>query len=164
MRVCRARTCPAYLRSGALDQASEGLLLFTNDNAWAARITAPETHLDKTYHVQINALADESLARRMVEGVRTAEGDFLAAKRARLLRQGTRNSWLEIVLDEGKNRHLRRLLAALGFEVLRLMRIAIGPLELGNSGQRRLPASDRAGSALARRATGLIRIEKRKKD
>lgn len=117
---------------GRLDQASEGLLLFTNDTAWAARITAPETHRDKTYHVQINALADESLARRMVEGLRTEEGDLLAAKRARLLRQGTRNSWLEIVLDEGKNRHIRRLLAALGFEVLRLVRIAIGSLELGN--------------------------------
>lgn len=116
---------------GRLDQASEGLLLFTNDTRWAAQILDPAAHLDKTYHVQINCLADDALMQRLREGVRTEEGDFLAAKRVRLLRHGSRNSWLEIVLDEGKNRHIRRLLAAFGVEVLRLMRVAIGPLALG---------------------------------
>ena len=52
-------------------------------------------------------------------------------KRASLLRQGERNSWLEIILDEGKNRHMRRMLEAVGIEVLRLIRVAIGPLALG---------------------------------
>ena len=121
------RLCPV----GRLDKASEGLLLFTNDSAWAARITAPETHLDKTYHVQIDCLADDALLARLRTGARSEEGDWLAVKRAGVLRHGTRNSWLEIVLDEGKNRHLRRLLAALGVAVLRLVRVAIGPLELG---------------------------------
>jgi 23S rRNA pseudouridine2605 synthase len=116
---------------GRLDQASEGLLLFTNDSAWAARITAPETHLDKIYHVQVDCMADEQLARRIQAGLKVEE-DFLAAKCVRVLRQSTRNSWLEIVLDQGKNRHIRRLLAALGVGVLRLMRVAIGPLPLGN--------------------------------
>jgi 23S rRNA pseudouridine2605 synthase len=115
---------------GRLDRASEGLLLFTNDTRWAARITDPATHLDKTYHVQVDRLADDALLRRMTEGVE-AGGDVLAAKRAGLLRSGTRNSWLEVVLDEGKNRHIRRLLEALGVEVLRLVRVAVGPLELG---------------------------------
>ena len=116
---------------GRLDKASEGLLLLTNDTAWAARITAPESHLDKTYHVQVDCLADEDLARRIQAGAE-AEGELLAARRVSVLRQGTRNSWLEIVLDEGKNRHLRRLLAALGVGVMRLVRVTIGPLPLGD--------------------------------
>lgn len=116
---------------GRLDKASEGLLFFTNDTAWAARITAPESHLDKTYHVQVDCVADEELARRIQAGT-DLEGDFLAAKSVRVLREGTRNSWLEIVLDEGRNRHIRRLLAALGVAVRRLVRVAIGSVPLGN--------------------------------
>jgi 23S rRNA pseudouridine2605 synthase len=115
---------------GRLDRASEGLLLFTNDTRWAARITEPATHLDKTYHVQVDRVADDELLRRVTEGV-AAGDDFLAAKRAGLLRAGSRNSWLEVVLDEGRNRHIRRLLEALGVGVLRLVRVSIGPLALG---------------------------------
>lgn len=116
---------------GRLDKASEGLLLLTNDTAWAARITAPETHLEKTYHVQVDCVADEALARRVQQGV-TVDGEFLRATRVSVLRTGEKNSWLEIVLDEGKNRHIRRLLAALEVNVLRLMRVAIGELVLGD--------------------------------
>ena len=115
---------------GRLDKASEGLLLFTNDTAWAARIADPESHLNKTYHAQVDCLADEALARRLEKGV-VADGELLSAGRAGVLRQGEKNSWLEIVLDEGKNRHIRRLLGALGISVLRLVRVAVGPLQLG---------------------------------
>ncbi|MBI4325913.1 MAG: rRNA pseudouridine synthase [Chloroflexi bacterium] len=115
---------------GRLDKASEGLLLFTNDTAWAAQITAPESQLDKVYHVQVDCQADQALTQRMQAGV-TVDGDFLKAKRVQVLRQGTKNSWLEVVLDEGKNRHIRRLLGALNIGVLRLVRVAIGPLQLG---------------------------------
>jgi len=125
------RGLPFVAPVGRLDKASEGLLLLTNDTRWAARLTDPATHLDKLYHVQVDGVADQRLTRRLEAGV-TVEGDFLAAKRARLLRQGARTSWLEIVLDEGKNRQIRRLLAALGLEALRLVRVAIGPLPLGN--------------------------------
>ena len=117
---------------GRLDKASEGLLLLTNDSEWAARITAPETHLDKTYHVQINAIADEALLQALRNGIRASDGEFLRVKNARVLRQGERHSWLEIVLDEGKNRHIRRMLEELKMEVLRLVRTAIGPLALGD--------------------------------
>ena len=116
---------------GRLDKASEGLLLFTNASEWAARITAPKTHLDKTYHVQIGAIADEALLEALQRGVRTNDGDSLRVKDARLLRRGERNSWLEIILDEGKNRQIRRLLEHFQLEVLRLVRVAIGPLALG---------------------------------
>jgi 23S rRNA pseudouridine2605 synthase len=122
---------PRVFPVGRLDKASEGLLLFTNDTAWAARITDPTSHLDKTYHVQADCLADDGLARRIEAGV-SEGGDWLKAKRVSVLRTGEKNSWLEIVLDEGKNRHIRRLLAALGFEVLCLVRVAIGALQLGN--------------------------------
>src|SRR5216683_6991564 len=117
---------------GRLDKGSEGLLLLTNDSEWAARITAPETHLDKTYHVQISAIADEALLQALRNGIRASDGEFLRVKNVRMLRQGERYSWLEIVLDEGKNRHIRRMLEALKIEVLRLVRIAIGPLTLGD--------------------------------
>ena len=104
---------------GRLDKASEGLLLFTNDTAWAARITDPDSRLDKTYHAQIDCVADESLVRQIVRGVQAGD-ELLAAKSARVLRCGEKNSWLEIVLDEGRNRHIRRLLEALNIRVLRL--------------------------------------------
>ena len=117
---------------GRLDKASEGLLLFTNDSEWNGRITDPATHLDKTYHLQIAAIADSSLIEKLERGVATERGGLLRCKRASLLRSGEKNSWLELALDEGKNRHLRRMLEALGIEVLRLIRVSIGPLHLGN--------------------------------
>ncbi len=116
---------------GRLDKASEGLLLFSNDPAWAARITAPDTHLDKTYHVQIDALPDAGLLSRLGSGVELDEGERLQAKSVVELRRGDKHAWLEIVLDEGKNRHIRRLLEAHGIGVLRLVRVAIGSLQLG---------------------------------
>jgi 23S rRNA pseudouridine2605 synthase len=117
---------------GRLDKASEGLLLTTNDSEWAARVTAPETHLDKTYHVQIGAIADHALLKQLENGSKTRDGDFLRVKHASILRKGERNTWLEIVLDEGKNRHIRRIFEHLQIEVLRLIRVAIGSLALGD--------------------------------
>ncbi len=117
---------------GRLDKASEGLLLFTNDSEWNARVTSPATHLDKTYHVQIASLADPSLIEKLQRGVETERGETFPCKRACLLRSGEKNSWLELTLDEGKNRQIRRILDALGIEVLRLIRVAIGPLQLGD--------------------------------
>jgi 23S rRNA pseudouridine2605 synthase len=116
---------------GRLDRASEGLILLTNDSEWAARVTAPETHLDKTYHVQVADAADSRLAELLKKGVRAEDGEMLRAKGAQILRQGERNTWFDIVLDEGKNRQIRRMFEQLGVEVLRLVRVSIGPLSLG---------------------------------
>lgn len=129
---CLAPDLPWVAPVGRLDKASEGLLLLTNDSEWSARIAAPETHLDKTYHVQIAALADSALIDRLTNGTRTDRGEVLRARRSAILRHGQHNSWLEIVLDEGKNRQIRRMLESLGIEVLRLIRVAIGPLALGD--------------------------------
>ncbi len=117
---------------GRLDKASEGMLLLTNDSEWAARVLAPETHLLKTYHVQVSGARDAALTDALMKGLRVSNGDFLRVKDARILRQGDRNTWLTIVLDEGKNRHIRRMLEQFGIEVLRLVRVEIGPLTLGD--------------------------------
>jgi 23S rRNA pseudouridine2605 synthase len=132
---------------GRLDKASEGLLLLTNDSEWGARVAAPETHLHKTYHVQIARVADGTLIAALKAGVKAAghsgarsgeksveesgDAETLRARHVSLLRSGHKNCWLEIVLTEGKNRQIRRMLQALGVDVLRLVRVAIGPLPLG---------------------------------
>ena len=116
----------------------------TNDSEWAAKITEPASHLDKKYHVQVDRVADDDLLARITRGC-AAEGDsidgsflernpdeHLRAKGARLLRHGDKNSWLEITLKEGKNRQIRRLLEVQKVGVLRLVRVSIGPLELGD--------------------------------
>lgn len=117
---------------GRLDKASEGLLLFTNDSAWGAKITDPESHLDKTYHVQIDRAADDRLMEQLERGVDVGEGERYGARSATVLRSGRKTTWLEIVLDEGKNRQIRRMLEACGVEVLRLVRVAIGAMKLGD--------------------------------
>ncbi len=115
---------------GRLDKASEGLLLFSNDPAWAARITDPASGPDKTYNVQVDHVPDEALLVKLRCGA-VVDGERLTVKSARLLRLGERNGWLELVLDEGRNRHIRRLLAHFEIAVLRLVRVAIGGLALG---------------------------------
>ena len=130
---------------GRLDKASEGLLLLTNDSEWAARITEPASHLDKKYHVQVDCVAAADLLARIMRGC-VVDGMHFSAKGAQLLRHGDKNSWLEITLDEGKNRQIRRLLDALGVGILRLVRVSVGPLELGDlkkGAVRRLTAEEK---------------------
>jgi 23S rRNA pseudouridine2605 synthase len=129
---------------GRLDKASEGLLLLTNDSEWGARIVAPKTHLDKTYHVQIGTVADEKFVQALVRGVQAKDGEVLRAKQAHCLRAGQKNCWLELVLDEGKNRQIRRIMEAMSVEVFRLVRVAIGPLQLGDlaKGEHRVLTAD----------------------
>jgi len=143
---------------GRLDKASEGLLLLTNDSEWSAKITEPASHLDKKYHVQVNRVADADLLARIVQSgsaegepiddnpTEDRPGEDLRARHARILRHGDKNSWLEITLDEGKNRQIRRLLETLDVQVLRLVRVSIGPLELGDlkkGAVRRLTAEEK---------------------
>ena len=115
---------------GRLDKASEGLLLFTSDPAWAARITDPATGPAKTYHVQVDAVPDAALLARIAAGAEV-DGERLCARSVALLRHGEKTAWLQVVLEEGRNRHLRRLLQAFDLRVLRLVRVAIGEVVLG---------------------------------
>jgi len=116
---------------GRLDKASEGLLLFCNDPEWAARISEAASGPDKTYHVQVDTIPDARLLDSLRVGI-DCDGERLRAKRVSLLRTGGKNAWLEIVLDEGRNRQIRRLLAAFGIGVRRLVRVSIGSLDLGD--------------------------------
>jgi 23S rRNA pseudouridine2605 synthase len=115
---------------GRLDKASEGLLLLSNDTVWAAGITDPLSHLSKTYHVQIDCVPAPSLLAALDRGVRDGE-EYLRARKVSVLRAGEKNAWLEVALDEGRNRQIRRMLEAQGVRVLRLLRVAIGELRLG---------------------------------
>ncbi|MDZ7337916.1 MAG: rRNA pseudouridine synthase [candidate division KSB1 bacterium] len=117
---------------GRLDKESEGLLLFTNDHDWAAGLLAPESKVRRTYRVEVQGKISPEHLRLMEHGVGTARGDVLAVRRVRLLARRNEGALLELVLEEGKNRHVRRLLAALGLKVMRLVRVGFGPLQLGN--------------------------------
>jgi 23S rRNA pseudouridine2605 synthase len=137
---CLTGAPPTWLAPvGRLDKASEGLLLFTNDPAWAAQLTNPATGPDKTYHVQIDRVPDEALLARLASGA-IIDGESLRFSSVRCLRSGLKHAWLEVVLHEGRNRQIRRLLEACDVSVLRLVRVALGTLTLGElpKGQWRL--------------------------
>ena len=116
---------------GRLDKASEGLLLLTNDTEWANHLLDPLHGIVKTYHVQVDGIPPASLLLQMEAGIQV-EGMQLKAEQASIVRQGDKNAWLEIKLSEGKNREIRRMLESLGLATLRLIRIALGPLTLGD--------------------------------
>ncbi|MEL5847911.1 MAG: pseudouridine synthase [Candidatus Igneacidithiobacillus chanchocoensis] len=116
---------------GRLDQASSGLLLLSNDPAWAQKILDPERHLPKKYHVQVRPPLTAEQRAYLATGV-VLDGIRYRSMEIRELRCGGKTQWLEFVLHEGKNRQIRRLLESLGCEVLRLIRVAIGTLTLGD--------------------------------
>ena len=120
---------PRVVAVGRLDLDSEGLLLFTNDTRWADRLLDPARHVSRTYHVEVSQdVGDETLA-LMQRGV-TSRGEQLRLKRVRRLHHEGR--WLEVVLDEGRNRQIRRVLEAVGVQVRRLIRVAVGDVLLGD--------------------------------
>jgi 23S rRNA pseudouridine2605 synthase len=133
---------------GRLDKASEGLLFFTNDTEWANRLLDPAAHLPKVYHVQIDSHVDEEQLNKMRDGIRLEDRSLLRVSEARVLRSGEKYCWLEITLHEGKNRQIRRVLEALELKVLRLVRVAIGPVKLGTLAK----AQSRALTAVELRA------------
>jgi 23S rRNA pseudouridine2605 synthase len=114
---------------GRLDMSSEGLILVTNDGQLANCLTHPRFGVEKTYHVEVaGALARQELE-RLRRGVHLAEG-FARAVSAKVIRQYKHSTLLEIVLAEGRNREIRRLLARVGHKVERVKRVALGPLRL----------------------------------
>lgn len=140
---------------GRLDKASEGLLLLTNDTEWGQRILDPKSHIAKTYHVQVATAMIDELTAKLRCGV-TEAGERLRAQSVERLRGGAKNSWLEIILEEGKNRQIRRMVDTCGVDVLRLVRVAIGPVVLGElpkGSVRQLRAEEKAGlDAMMRRS------------
>ena len=121
---------------GRLDEDSEGLLLLTNDGDLAHRLMHPRFGVDKTYMVQVAGLPSQDDLKKLLEGVFLSEGRVRAKSARRMKKQG-QSAWLRIVLSEGKNREIRRMLARLEHKVIRLIRVALGPVQLGRLKQGR---------------------------
>ena len=121
---------PRVFSVGRLDRDSEGLLLITNDGPWANRVQHPSRHVLKTYHVWTERLLKPDEQRAAREGVQD-RGETLTVHSIRCLRRLKRDALYEMVLAEGRNRHIRRLLERVGVGVVRLRRVCIGPLKLG---------------------------------
>ena len=128
---------------GRLDEDSEGLLLMTNDGDLAQQLTHPRYGVDKTYEVLVAGSPSPDELRQLTTGVYLSDGRVKANFVKRFKKQGD-STWLRIVLSEGKNREIRRMLARQNHKVLRLRRVGIGPVKLD-----RLPKGKSRKLALA---------------
>ena len=127
---------------GRLDRETSGLLILTNDHRLGQRLTDPEHHVPKTYHARVLGLPGQEALRALREGLPLDDGTLTRPAKVRVLgtprgasapsgSKGQGSTWLEIVLTEGKNRQVRRMGAAIGHEVVELVRVRIGQLDLG---------------------------------
>jgi 23S rRNA pseudouridine2605 synthase len=116
---------------GRLDMSSEGMILVTNDGELADRLTHPRYGVEKTYHVEVAGSLERAELEKLRKGVHLAEG-FAKVVSAKVLRSYKQSTLVEIVLAEGRNREIRRILARVGHKVERLRRVAIGPLRLAD--------------------------------
>jgi 23S rRNA pseudouridine2605 synthase len=121
---------PRVFCVGRLDLTSEGLILVTNDGELANGITHPRHGVEKIYQVQVAGKVEGEVLAKLHKGVHFAEG-FAQVKHVRIKSRRKQSTILEMVLDEGRNREVRRLLARVGHKVQRLKRIAVGPVRLG---------------------------------
>lgn len=137
---------------GRLDESSEGLLLLTNDGDLAHRLMHPRFGVEKTYLVQVAGNPSSEDLKQLLKGVWLSDGHVKARQVKRLKRQG-QSTWLRIVLSEGKNREIRRMLARLQHKVVRLRRIALGPVELGHLATGKARPLSRGEIASLRRAS-----------
>jgi len=115
---------------GRLDLDTSGLLLMTNDNQFAERVTNPESHVPKTYLVKSSLLLTDEQLQQLRDGIELADGPTRPATVVRL-RDSAKYTHFEITLTEGRNRQVRRMVEALGAHVLKLVRVKIGPLSIG---------------------------------
>jgi 23S rRNA pseudouridine2605 synthase len=122
---------PRVFCVGRLDITSEGLILVTNDGELANGLTHPRHGVEKIYQVQVAGQVKPEVLAQVHRGMHLAEG-FAHAKHVRIKSRRKRSTLLEMVLDEGRNREVRRLLARVGHKVQRLKRIAVGPVRLGD--------------------------------
>ena len=122
---------PRVISVGRLDLNSEGLLLLTNDGEWARKMELPSSHVKRTYRVRVHGKIPGDLSEQLAKG-RTVAGVHYAPCDVKIERGAGSNSWLEISLQEGKNREIRKLMASFGIQVARLIRFSYAPNELGD--------------------------------
>ncbi len=116
---------------GRLDQDTSGLLLLTNDNAFAERVTNPGHEIPKTYLVKTSTLLSEGDLERLRNGVELSDGPTRPAQVKRI-RDSAKYTFIELTITEGRNRQVRRMIEAVGGKVLKLVRTAIGPIQIGS--------------------------------
>jgi 23S rRNA pseudouridine2605 synthase len=121
---------PHLVAVGRLDLASSGLLLFTNDTRLASALTDPAAGVLREYVVTVRGAFADAGRDRLTNGV-VVDGERLRAREVDVLKRSGKETHLRLVLDEGRNREIRRLLRAAGHEVTRLLRVAFGSLRLG---------------------------------
>lgn len=117
---------------GRLDKDTSGLLLLTNDTELAGFVTDPQSRVPKTYLVKTNGLVRDEIIAKLNAGVEMKRGDWAKPLSVRRAEDRGKYTWLEVVLTEGKNREVRRMIEAVGFKALKLVRTGIGPLRLQN--------------------------------
>jgi pseudouridine synthase len=118
---------------GRLDRGTSGLLILTNDHRLGERLTSPDHDIPKTYHARVRGVPDREALRALREGLTLDDGTVTRPAKVRVLgtpRGEDAATWLEVVLTEGKNRQVRRMGAAVGHDVLDLVRVRIGRLGL----------------------------------
>lgn len=116
---------------GRLDYDTEGLILLTNDGDLAHAITHPSKKIPKTYLAKIKGLIDDAVVRKLAKGIKLEDGMTLPAK-IKKLDQTENNSWLEITIFEGRKRQIRRMFETVGHPILKLKRVAINGIFLGD--------------------------------
>jgi 23S rRNA pseudouridine2605 synthase len=124
---CLGREVPWVTPVGRLDKDTSGLLLLTNDTDFANYITDPASQVPKTYLVKANMLVSDEVLAQLAGGIELKRDDWARPQSVRRVEDRGKYSWLEIVLTEGKNREVRRLLEAVGLATLKLVRTRIGP-------------------------------------
>ena len=125
------RSLPRLYTVGRLDKDSEGLLFLTNDGTFSLRLTHPRYKMRKTYFVEVEGELKNAEIARLLKGVRS-DGEVLHAEEIFQVRAQGQDTELRLVLSEGKKRQIRRMMAAVGHPVKRLVRLAVGPIQLGN--------------------------------
>jgi pseudouridine synthase len=117
---------------GRLDKDTSGVLLLTNDTEFAHAVTSPASKVEKRYRVKLNGLISDGTLTLLAQGVRMKRGDMARPHGVSRLEDRGKYSWIEVVLTEGKNREVRRMMEALGFSVLKLVRTHVGPVSLAD--------------------------------
>lgn len=130
---------------GRLDWESEGLLFMTNDGSFANEVMHPQSKITKTYHAKLSGIPSPTQMEKLLRGVSIEGGGKVAALSLKPLEKSTETKgWVEIIIAEGKNHQVRKMFAKIGFDVIKLRRVAIGEFKIGSlqAGEHRLMTTD----------------------